>query len=486
MKHLYRILYGMAVCVYILAASSCTKEIRVVSPENGISRFTVSPLEVDMEFADDVVFTVAVKPVATKYVWESSDPSIAYVDENDRIVPVGIGSVTFTCTAGDYARTVNAVIRPSVVVSRDYLYLTEGESSAMDFVQVLPEGTAYTVASADADIVSVPDESSLGIRAVSAGVTDITVTVSDAIKGQFTVAVADETNVISASVADEYFYDATTLGHPVYGITALAVAPSGVTYADGGTWSGTGKGLFLKLYNPSRGNDFSAVPAGKYTAGEGEFNLFADNSYIIDAATGAKTTIVAGELEISDNSITGFVTAGSDIYKVNCSGARNGKKHSYAYDKLSYSYTDADFTSASSLLIDHNGTVFYGGVGNVWRWRFGLPAGAYLQLVFCTVDTDVPTGKYLVSGSYFTPGTCVGMGWGVSSLLYINRSTTYYITGGEVTVDNYTHANPAVAGFHGSFGGSCSDSISEIGESRTIPLSINVDVTGLSFTLQEY
>ncbi|MDE6146857.1 MAG: hypothetical protein K2G18_02210 [Bacteroidales bacterium] len=489
MKQLYKILYGMAVCLSVLAAGSCSKETVYIYPETGISRLTVSPRNVDMGYADEVVFTVAVRPGNTEYVWESSDPSVAYVDENDRIVPVGTGTVTFTCSAGEYRQTVEVVVRPSVVVSRDYIYIDKGQSSAMDFVQVLPEGTAYTVTSADENVVSVPEASKLGFSAVGAGVAEVTVEIGsgadEPISGSFTVAVADAANVISASASDEYFYDGATLGHPVYGISALALSSTGVTYADGGQWSGTGTGVFLKLYNPDRGNGFAAVPAGKYTAGESVNNFFAANSYIIDVESGTKTAISAGEIEISDNAVTGYVTAGSDVYKVNCSGARTGKKHSYAYDRRSFSYTAADFTLTNTVTIDHNGTVFYGGVTNVWRWKMTLPDSEYLQLVFCTVDTDNPLGTYPVSGAFFAPGTCVGMGWGTTSMLREN-GTDYQISAGEVVVDNYVYASPASVGFHGEFSGSVSDAISEIGESRTIPFSVAVDIESLSFTLNEY
>lgn len=488
MKHLNKILFGTVVCVSALAAVSCSTETEFIYPEQGISRLTVSPRSVEMGFADEVSFTVAVRPGDTKYVWESSDASVAYVDENDRIVPVGTGAVTFTCSAGDFVQTVEAVIRPSVVLSRDYVYIEAGQSSAMDFVKVLPEGTACKVTSSSAEVVSVPDDAKLGFEAVAAGIAEVTVTAGEdsPVTGKFTVAVAGTDKVITAAAADEYFYGGAVLGHPVYGVSALALKASGVEYADGGEWSGAGTGLFLKLYNPSRGTEYAAAPAGKYTAGESEYSFYTDNSYIIDAETGTKTNISEGELEISDNGVSGYITAGSDIYKVSYSGTRTGKTHAYTYDNISLNYTAADFTGSNALYIDHNGTVFYGGVTNVWRWRLFLPGtNHYVQLVFRTEDTDDPEGVFPVVTAWFSPGTCVGCGWGVTSLLQ-DGSNISYASAGSMAVEAYTKDTSTVtASIKGKLSGTCSDAISEVGESRTIPFEVNLDVEALSFALTE-
>lgn len=488
MKHLNKILFGTVVCVSVLAAVSCSTETEFIYPEQGISRLTVSPRSVEMGFADEVSFTVAVRPGDTKYVWESSDASVAYVDENDRIVPVGTGAVTFTCSAGDFVQTVEAVIRPSVVVSRDYVYIDAGQSSSMDFVKVLPEGTAFMVTSADEEVVSVPDDAKLGFDAVAAGVAEVTVTAGEEnpVTGKFTVAVAGTDKVITATAADEYFYGGAVLGHPVYGVSALALKASGVEYADGGEWSGAGTGLFLKLYNPSRGTEYAAVPAGKYTAGESEYSFYTDNSYIIDAETGTKTNITEGELEISDNGVSGYITAGSDIYKVEYTGARTGKEHVYTYDSVTYDYTGADFTTDSYLCIDHNGTVYYGGITNVWVWYLKLSGDDYLQLVFRTEDTDDPQGTFPVVDSYFSPATCVAMGWGTSTKIKVGGVESY-ISSGTVSVLNYVYdATYPKADLKGTFYGTCADSIVEIGESRNIPFTVNLNAEAYSPYLYEY
>lgn len=488
MKHLNKILFGTVVCVSVLAAVSCSTETEFIYPEQGISRLTVSPRSVEMGFADEVSFTVAVRPGDTEYVWESSDASVAYVDENDRIVPVGTGAVTFTCSAGDFVQTVEAVIRPSVVVSRDYVYIDAGQSSSMDFVKVLPEGTACKVTSADEGVVSVPDDAKLGFEAVAAGIAEVTVTAGEEnpVTGKFTVAVAGTDKVITAAAADEYFYGGAVLGHPVYGVSALALKASGVEYADGGEWSGAGTGLFLKLYNPSRGTEYAAAPAGKYTAGESEYSFYTDNSYIIDAETGTKTNITEGELEISDNGVSGYITAGSDIYKVEYTGARTGREHVYTYDSVTYDYTGADFTTSSYLCIDHNGTVYYGGITNVWVWYLALSGDDYLQLVFRTEDTDDPQGTFPVVDSYFSPATCVAMGWGTSTKIKVGGVESY-ISSGTVSVLNYVYdATYPKADLKGTFYGTCADSIVEIGESRNIPFTVNLNAEAYSPYLYEY
>lgn len=488
MKRLYRILCGIAVCASSIATSSCSKETVYIYPETGITRLTVSPVSVDMGYADEVSFTVAVRPGDTDYVWETSDPSVAYVDENDHIVPVGIGTVEFTCSAGYYSQTITAVIRSSVVMDTDYMYIDQGQQSMMDFVQILPENVSYTVESADETIVSIPDESRLGFSAVGSGVTTVTVTTEDEISRTLTVAVANTDNVITGSAANEYFYDGATLGHPGYGISALALSPSGAEYTDGDTWSGEGTGLFLKLYNPSNGSDYTAISSGTYTQGTGENSFYTDNSYVIDVTSGERTYLTAGELGISDNGVTGYVTAGTSVYKVSYSGSISGRKHVYAYSELNYSFTEEDFSDPGTLYIDHDGTVFYGGYGNAWMWQMSMSNGSdsdYLQIIICSLDTNDPTGTFPVSDGFFVKGTCVGMGWGwTTSFSYEGISGN--ISNGELTIDNYTYANPASNGFHGTLGGSCSDSIPEIGESRTIPFTLNIDIESLSFTKKEY
>lgn len=489
MKSINKILYAAAMSATLLIAGACSEEIRYIYPEPEVSRFTVSPLHVDMGFGEDVAYTVAVRPGNTSYVWESSDPDIAYVDENDHIVSVGTGTVTFTCSAGELNKTVTATIHPSLSISKEYLYIKSGETSAMEFVRVLPESADFTVTTDNAGVVSIADAKALGFTAGDSGVASVSIAVADGedtISGSFTVAVVGGDNVINAVSAAEYFYDAETLNHPVYGISALALTPAGAQYADGGQWSGTGLGLFLKVYNPERGTEAAALPAGTYTAGESANNFFANGSYIIDVQTGDRTSLTAGELALTADGLSGYVTAGGAVYEVKFSGTRKVALHEYPYSELSFSYTAEDFTYGNTLTIDHNGTVFYGGVTNVWVWRLRFSDTHYVQLVFRTEDTNNPMYDFPVVNSYFSPSTCIAMGWGWTTLLR-NGSLYYYADGGgTITVDNYVYANPASAGFHGSFGGMCTDSIEEIGESRSIAFSVALDVESLEFEVAEY
>ena len=93
MKHINQILSAFAVITTSVLVSCSDTTTVYVEPDLGVTRLTVSPLSVTMGYADEVEFLVGVRPVSTEVKWESSDPSIAYVDENNMIVPLTVGSV---------------------------------------------------------------------------------------------------------------------------------------------------------------------------------------------------------------------------------------------------------------------------------------------------------------------------------------------------------------------------------------------------------
>lgn len=444
-----------------------------------VTRLNVSPRNVEMLFTDEKEFTVAVRPVASEIEWETSDPEIAYVNDSNRIVPVGVGNVKFTAKAGNLTDTVTATIHSSIV-SDDYAFMEKGSNGGIPTLQIVPENTQYVVESDNEGIVSV---SGSQITAVEAGVATLTITAEDGQSRNIVIGVTDAEHTLNAAKAETYTYDGTTLGHVVYNIAALVLSENGVTYTDGGQWSGTGTGLFVKLYY---GGDLSAVPDGTYIPGNAnaDFNYYTDYSYFVDAETGAKENIRYGNIDIASGGVTAQLIAGSSAYVVKFSGQRTETPHDWGEASFTYDYTEADLTRGV-VDIDHNGTMFYGGYGNGWRFRLYLSGSDYIQIMIWSKNTDEIAGEYPLDGGFCTQGTIGCMGYGQTSLVYMNSTSNYFSADGSIvsTPGFQREEGTVTLGFQGTFHYSSSAPVDEIGEQHPIANILNLNVAPYGFNV---
>ncbi|WP_298071834.1 Ig-like domain-containing protein [uncultured Bacteroides sp.] len=441
-----------------------------------VTRLNVSPRNIELAFTDEEEFTVAVRPVSSKIEWESSNPEIAYVDENNRIIPVGVGSVEFTAKAGDLTDKVTATIHSSIIVD-DYAFMEKGTRGNVPTLQIVPESTQYTITSGNENAVSV---SGSQISAVEGGISRLSIHTEDGQSRDIVIGVTDEGHTLKAGKGEAYFYDGTALGHPGYDIAVLALSENDVTYTDGGQWGGTGKGLFLKLYCDSQQG---TIPNGIYTPGDGEFNYYNSLSYLIDAETNVKETISYGDVDIASDGVTAKLIAGSNAYIVNFSGKRTEKPHQYAYDSKNDTYTNDNFIKGS-VSIDHNGTMFYGGYGNGWRFQIYLTSSDYIQIMIWSRDTNKIDEEYPLNGGFCEQGTIGCMGYGYTSLLYSNRTSSYFSSGGTFRTPGFAREDKKIIlGFEGTFNYSLSENVNEIGEQRTLPGSITLNVSQYEFNI---
>lgn len=483
MKSMNKIWLSALLGVVALSFGACNDDDEVIYKDSAtdgpvVTRLNVSPRNVTMGFVDEKEFTVAVRPVDTQIAWESSDPSIAYVDENNKIVPVGCGEVEITAKAGDLTDKVTLKIHSSIVTEA-YAFMDGGQTSTVPTLQVLPEGTPYTITSSNEDVVSVSGNQ---ITAASAGISTLNITTDDEQQANITIGIVDAAHTVTATKAEAYSYKGDVLGHPTYDISALTLAPSTATYADGGTWSGTGSGLFLKLY---RSAAEATIPNGSYTAGTSEFNYFTEGkSYVIDAEAGTKESISYGNVEIAADGVSAKLITGSHAWIFNFSGTRTETPHVYEYDALTYNYTNADFPNGT-VDIDHNGTMFYGGVGNAWRFRMRFADNTYVQIhIWARKPNDI-VAEYPVDGGWCSPGTIGAMGYGATSL-WTRYGTTYFKPGTTMQTPGFARTTEdntkyVTLGFKGALNFDYSETIAEIGESRSIPGTVNLDVTDYKF-----
>ncbi len=485
MKSLNKIWLSALFGIAALSFGACNDDDEVIYRDTAtddpvVTRLNVSPRSVTMGFVEEKEFTVAVRPVAAQITWESSDPSIAYVDENNKIVPVGCGEVEITAKAGALTDKVSLKIHSSVVADA-YAFMNGGETSAVPTLRVLPEGTPYVITSSNEEVVSVAGNQ---IKAVSAGISTLNIKTDDEQEANITIGIVDDAHTVTAAKAEAYSYKGDVLGHAAYDISALTLAPAGASYADGGTWSGTGSGLFLKLY---RNAAQASIPDGTYTPGTSEFNYFTEGkSYVIDAATGTKEEISYGNVEIAADGVSAKLITASHAWSFNFSGKRTETPHHYDYESLTYNYTNADF-AYGTVDIDHKGQFFYGGVGNAWRFRLRFSDNTYIQIHIWARRVNEVAAEYPVDGGWCSPGTIGAMGYGATSL-WTRYGTTYFKSGTTLQTPGFARTtedgtNYVTLGFKGSLTYNASESVAEIGESRSIPGTVNLDVTDYKFTV---
>jgi len=483
MKSMNKIWLSALFGIAALSFGACDDNDEVIYKENPtdgpvVSRLNVSPRNVTMGFIDQKEFAVAVRPVDTPITWESSDPSIAYVDENNKIVPVTCGEVEITAKAGTLTDKVTLKIHSSIVLE-SYEFMESGQTSAVPTLQVFPEGTPYTITSSNEEVVSV---SGTQVRGAAAGISTLNIKTDDGQEENITIGIVDNAHTVTATKAEAYSYKGNVLGHADYDISALTLAPASATYADGGTWSGTGSGLFLKLF---RNAAQASIPDGTYTPGTSNFNYFTEGkSYVIDAETGTKEAVSYGNVEIAANGVTAKLITETHAWNFTFSGTRTETPHHYEYESLNYDYTNADFPTGT-VDIDHTGVYFYGGYGNGWRFRLRFENNTYIQLMLWSKITNEIATEYPLNNGFCTKGTIGIMGWGTTSMwnrygsVFFSGGTTFQTPGFARTTEDGTKY--VTLGFKGSLTYNASESVAEIGETRNIPATVNLDVTDYKF-----
>lgn len=498
MKLKSQIIYGFAALSALAFTSvSCSDTTTVyVEPDLGVTRLTVSPLSVTMGYADEVEFLVGVRPVSTEVKWESSDPSIAYVDENNMIVPLTVGSVEITATAGEYKQVIPVNIHSSVIVDVASFYMDEGQTSDMSYVQVLPETMNFKVTSSNTNAVTIPNESRLGLVAAGNGFSTITVTAEDGQKATFNVGVAALDNVLNVSKADAYVYEGSYLNHGGYDVVALALMPSGASYTDGGTWdTGSGKGIFLKLRKSATE---ASLPLGEYTPGTGDMNFYATNtmSYVIEGSS--KTALTGGSVNIAANSISGYISSNSSVYKVVYSGSISEKKHTWGETSKTINMNNAWADGTNSMWYDTaaNGSI-WGGYTGTHQFRIGNSAANTFLLLFCwPKNNDDPSDTYsfTTASPYNGRGQVTADGAGTYSRLRLTDSgtTNNPITAAtsSLTISDFKVVSGAKADRNakvtvtmtGTINVVQQVAVSEVNETQYIPVTINLNIKDLEFT----
>ncbi len=439
---------GWTALTVLLLCGACDDSdgtVNYYGPDAGVTRLDVSPRVVEMTFSEEREFTVAVRPGNTQLTWESSDPSIAYVDENNKVVPVKSGVVDITCKAGDKTDEVHLIVHPEIDVP-SFVVKEKGFSGEMPGISVLPEGTEYTITSSNEEAVKVTGHA---ITAAKNGISTLTVqSTATGYSKQFTMGVSDDEHTIAAKTASAYTYESTDLGKS-YDVVALALATDGTTYADGGNWSGTGKGLFLKLFRES---DADGLPAGIYSSGSAYAPLTFQTgglSYVVDAATEAKDSIVSGTVTVENNAIHATLIMQSLVYIFDFSGTVPMSAHTYqsrVYGPSSFQIT-TNSSYRAQVYIDRNGSGsnIINGCPNGWRFTFYLDQQNSLgqcNVVLFSQDPDSPNGEYTVSDEKGKLGTVSNAGSssnGYSYLKKVSWMSTDRINGGSLTVSDFEY-----------------------------------------------
>lgn len=466
--------------VMTLCTGACDDEGDIIYkvPDLGVTRLNISPRSVTMGYADEVELQVAVRPSNSLLTWESSNPEIAYVDENNKIIPVGIGEVELIARSGDLSDKITASIHSSIVAT-DYVFMDMGATASVPGVQVLPEGMTYTIASSNETTITVGEDNR--ITAIGAGISKLHILTKDNQSRDITVGVIDDEHTITGKSADFITFKGDIIGHSSYNVVALALYPEGVSYADGGTWSGTDTGLFLKLYSDAQNQQ---IPEGSYVPGNSDFNYYTGgNSYVVETGTNLRHNISGGDVEITKEGVSAkLITSDGYAYAFTFSGTRNERERTYPYESKTVDYTNDSFVSGS-VYIDHTGSRFYGGYTNGWQFKLNENGSRYIQIMVWTKDTDKLDDTYPLDKGFCTKGTIGIMGYGYTSLYYPGRQI-FFSGGTEFKTPGFTRkGNTVTVGFQGSFSYIESENVPEINESRNISVIFNINVTDFTFNV---
>ena len=482
----------------MLAACDDNDETVYIEPDNSeVRQLQVSPKTVVMGYLDEEDLIVAVRPVATECTWEASDPKVADVEHDEtgyHIRPAGLGETDITFKAGKYENTVHITVQATIVCD-NLIFMNQGATTAP--VQIFPEGTAYSIESANPDVVT-PSESGMEIVGSAAGATTITVTTEDgqSVSG-IQVGVLSSENTFNVPSSTLYKYAGAPLAHGTYGFGALVLSPTGLTYDDPtNEWTGSeGKALFLKLFGDADGHAGSGSYTSVLTA-DAESNRFyvspsktssVGASYVYDAATGSKAYVTGGTLEYTNSGIEAKIIVGDDTYQFNYSGATHEETHVYPYANSNGlredTWTNELFTGTNYLLLDTGGTVIMGGWTNVFVIKMIDAAGSnYARFVF-RAGSESANGTYKRDGinnggigSYFVAS------WLSSAFLIDGTSCSIPSYDDNIlTVANHT-AGTTTMDVSGTFRFDMTETVPAINDTYHYTAIIHLNVAGMEFT----
>lgn len=364
-------------------------------------------------------------------------------------------------------------------------------------MQIFPEGTPYSIESADPEVVT-PSESGMEIVGSAAGATTITVTSEDEQRvSGIQVGVLSPENTYNVPSSTLYQYAGAPLAHGAYGFGALVLPQTGLTYDDPtNTWTGSeGKALFLKIFGDADGH----AGTGSYTSAltaDAESNRFyvspsktssAGASYVYDAATGSKSYVTGGTLEYTDSGIEAKIIAGDEIYRFDYSGATHETTHKYTYtdtdDVQEETWSNELFTGTNYLLLDTGGTVLMGGWTNVFLIKMTDAAGSNMAQFMFRAGSESANGTYKRDavnnggiGSYFILPS-------KNSIFRID-GTNCSIPGYEdniLTVANHT-AGTTTMDVSGTFRFDMTETVPAINDTYHYTTIIHLNVAGMEFT----
>lgn len=203
---------------------SATCKVKVSAPYIPVSGISLnkSSLELKKGNSETLVATVspnnATEPVVT---WNSSNESVAKVDQEGKVTALNSGTATITAKAGNYSATCEVtVVIPVTGVTIDNLSLTLSKGASSKLVaKVYPEDATNKTVIWSSDNTGVATVTDGTIVAVGGGVTEIRVKTQD---GGFTATCTVTVQVPVQSVSlnktsvDMYQYDEVKLTATVY------------------------------------------------------------------------------------------------------------------------------------------------------------------------------------------------------------------------------------------------------------------------------
>lgn len=154
----------------------------------GVTSIMLDQTNLILQLGSGVTLVATLSPenaVDKTVTWESSNPSVATVDEGGRVTTVGVGEAVISARAGKVHATcklrVNPVPVSSVALDRTELVLEEGESATLVATVGPKNATDKTVtwSSGDPYIATVDDSGK--VTAVRAGHTAILASAGDQI-----------------------------------------------------------------------------------------------------------------------------------------------------------------------------------------------------------------------------------------------------------------------------------------------------------------
>ena len=157
---------------------SATCEVTVTVPVTSVA---LDKNELSLEKGESAVLTASVNPddATDKTVtWESSDETVATVDENGKVTAVGGGTATITAKAGSVSATCEVTVTvpvTSVTLDKNELSLEKGESAVLTAAVNPDDATDKTVTweSSDETVATVDENGK--VTAVAKGTATITV-----------------------------------------------------------------------------------------------------------------------------------------------------------------------------------------------------------------------------------------------------------------------------------------------------------------------